>query len=376
MTDTYTLYGTPHSLYTGKSRAYLRKQGVPFVEVAPGQAEFREKIVPAIGRGIIPVLVCPDGTLIQDTADILDHFEDRGAPVTARPPGARQRVLAHVIELYAVASLIRPAMHYRWSYLAEQEAFMLHAFAVGTTPAEAETRMGRMASYLPPLGVTQETIPLIEESFHRLLDILDAHFAEHPYLFGGQPSVGDYGLLGPLFAHLGRDPVPLGIMQRRAPNVFRWVERMNAPDPDMPDFPGRDAAYLPDDAVPDTLLPLLELAGEELFPELTDKLAALVAHGKATEARPGAPVFDRPNRRSIGMVRTAYRGVEIEVGNQPYLFYLWQRVSDAFDALDADGRAAVADVLAPAGLYALIDTDRPVTVRRADNQEVWGEVAL
>ncbi|MCP4755266.1 MAG: hypothetical protein GY866_30755 [Proteobacteria bacterium] len=35
MTDICTLYGTPFSLYTGKARAYLIKQGIPFRESAP-----------------------------------------------------------------------------------------------------------------------------------------------------------------------------------------------------------------------------------------------------------------------------------------------------------------------------------------------------
>ena len=32
---TYTLYGAPVSLYTGKVRSYLRKQGIDFVERMP-----------------------------------------------------------------------------------------------------------------------------------------------------------------------------------------------------------------------------------------------------------------------------------------------------------------------------------------------------
>jgi hypothetical protein len=80
----HILYGVPHSLYTGKSRAYLRKQGFTYVERTPADPRFRAEIVPRIGRGIIPVLVTPDGEVIQDTVDILDHFEDRGVPVSAR----------------------------------------------------------------------------------------------------------------------------------------------------------------------------------------------------------------------------------------------------------------------------------------------------
>ena len=37
----------------------------------------------------------------------------------------------------------------------------------------------------------------------------------------------DFGLIAPMYAHLGRDPYPLALMQSRAIHVFRWVERMN-----------------------------------------------------------------------------------------------------------------------------------------------------
>ena len=264
--DQVILYGAPHSLYTGKTRSYLRKQGISYVERATVDPRFRDEVVPVIGRGIIPVLVLPGGDVVQDTVDIVDHFEREGVPVSAFPPGPRQRVLAHVAELYAVVVLTRHAMHYRWSYASEQDGFLVDAFSGGSGRASAAKVMERMRSYLPMLGVTPATVPAIEESYVTLLDLLESHFADHPYLFGGQPSVGDYGLLGPLFAHLGRDPVPADLMKRRAPRVFRWVERMNAPDPDMPEYGARDAAYLPDDAVPATLEPVFRHMAGELFP--------------------------------------------------------------------------------------------------------------
>jgi hypothetical protein len=36
------LYGAPVGLYTGKIRAYLRKQGIPFVETLPSDRGFQQ----------------------------------------------------------------------------------------------------------------------------------------------------------------------------------------------------------------------------------------------------------------------------------------------------------------------------------------------
>lgn len=368
------LYGVPHSLYTGKTRAYLRKQGIDYVERLPTDPVFRERVLPQLGRSIIPVVTLPDGRLIQDSVEILDHFETLGVRVSARPPGARQRVVAHLLELYAVVGLTRHAMHYRWSYLGEQQHFLRQQFALGAGEEAADKLMQRMHSYLPMLGVTAATIPVIEASFEQLLDTLEAHFAAHPYLLGGRPSIGDYGMLGPLYAHLGRDPVPAGILCRRAPRVLRWLERMNAPDPDMPEFPDRPAEYLPDDRIPGTIKALLRQAAAELMPELLDKLAALSAHVDRTNPADGSPVVPKPHQRSIGSVLTHFRGVAHESGVQPYMLYLWQRVGDAYEALSGRDRQSVRALLSECGLLPVLEAPRPFRVERSRHREVWRRV--
>ncbi|HPU15723.1 MAG TPA: glutathione S-transferase N-terminal domain-containing protein, partial [Polymorphobacter sp.] len=78
MTDLPILYGMSGSLYTGKVRSYLRKQRIDYVERAVGMPEFRESVVPAIGRWIIPVVKLPGGHLVQDGSAIIDHFETLG----------------------------------------------------------------------------------------------------------------------------------------------------------------------------------------------------------------------------------------------------------------------------------------------------------
>ena len=131
MSEPIILYGLPHSLYSGRARSYVRKQGIVYREVAPSDPRFASVIVPQIGRAIIPVIELPDGTVVQDTVDIIDHFEALGQRYPAYPSSAVLRTLAHLFELYAVFGLTRHAMHYRWSYLSEQERFLRDQFGVG-----------------------------------------------------------------------------------------------------------------------------------------------------------------------------------------------------------------------------------------------------
>ena len=78
MTDSQqciTLWGTPHSLYTGKIRSYLIKKGISFRERMPAEPAFQQRVVPVVGAVVVPILELADGTIVQDTSDMIDHLE-------------------------------------------------------------------------------------------------------------------------------------------------------------------------------------------------------------------------------------------------------------------------------------------------------------
>ncbi|MEX2333652.1 MAG: glutathione S-transferase domain-containing protein [Pseudohongiella sp.] len=369
--DPLILYGVPHSLYTGVVRCYLRTQGIAYIERPTSHPDFAQRIMPAIGRSIIPVVELPDGRIIQDSIDIIDHFEHAGVPWSAWPDGPLQRVLAIIVQYYGSQAMLRHAMHYRWSYLDKQEAFLRDAFAAGSGHEMAEKIMARMQSYLPQLGVTEASIPVIEQSFESLLDILEQHFREHPYLFGGRPSVADYGLIGPMFAHLGRDPVPSDLMKRRAPRVFRWVERMTAPRLDAPEFTQYGTDYYTNDTLPETLTPLLAHIAEEIFPELTSKLVFMDDHVNQWQPADGQPVSDKPHQRYIGVIETQFRGVPVTAGVQPYLLYLLRRADAVLQSLDETEQSRVLAGLQRHGLDRALPGQRGYSVGRRNHIEVW-----
>ena len=51
------------SLYTGKARSYLIKQGIEYLEIVPGSRRFLTEILPKIGRMIIPTIETPDSAI-------------------------------------------------------------------------------------------------------------------------------------------------------------------------------------------------------------------------------------------------------------------------------------------------------------------------
>lgn len=379
MTESYTLYGMAASLYTGKVRAYMRRNHVPFIEEKAGGERFMGVIRKAVGRWIIPVVETPEGVLVQDGTDILDYFEARGlSRDSIYPTDPRLKVLAHIFELYGGEGMLRAAMHYRWNFDAINLPFIRRTFEDvlpnGLSPADQESvflhSSGLMRKATLSLGVTPETRTTIEESYADFLGRLDAHLAERPFLFGAYPTIGDYGLFSPLYAHLGRDPKPLHIMQTTAPRVFRWTEQMNMPETVRNEITVKAGDGLGAfETLPDTAKSLLAFIAEDYMPELSAHIGFannwLAEHGAPDTLKPGG------TGRAIGMAPFTWRGHDIQTPVMPYRFYLLQRIQDSYDALNAPDQDAVMGLLAETGLSEIVTLRTQRRVIRENHLEGW-----
>ena len=222
-TGIYTLWGAAHSYYTGKIRSYLIKKGVAFRELYPSNPAFQARILPAVRHLVVPILETPEGEVVQDTTDMIECLEARFPQPLMLPDTPVQRAVAWLLGAFGSEGLLQPGMSYRWSYRAEQEDFLRAEFgriSYAGPDREARDRAGRQLmdyfhGFLPQLGVTPETLATIEAAYGELLDALEIHFQSHPYLLGGRPSIADFGLMAPLYAHLARDPVPSKLMKSR-----------------------------------------------------------------------------------------------------------------------------------------------------------------
>jgi acyl-CoA-binding protein/glutathione S-transferase len=386
MTTDTILYGMPGSLYTAKVRSYLRKQRIPFEERSTAHPTFRDHILPMIGRWIIPVLQTPDGTLVQDGSMIIDHLEslrdhrstkpgEQGP--SALPPDPLLRVLAHLFELFGGEGLLRPAMHYRWNFDADNLEFLRRDFTSSLAPAASATEQAevfafsssRMRGATKAFGVNSETIPLIEQATREFLTRFDQHLATTPYLLGTTPSHGDYGLLGPLHAHLGRDPYPSAMIKKIAPRVWRWIERMNAPDEDAAEYLGKAPQWVE----PEMLAPLLAFIAEDYLPEIQAHVAFINAW---LADRPGLLAgtsgVKKPSIRSIGVTPIQWRGLSVDVMVMPYRLLLLQRIQDATNALNAEQSARLRALFQSTGLETLLDLRCRRRVMHQGFSEVWG----
>lgn len=378
----YRLYGTPGSLYTAKARSYLIKQHIAFENRAAGEPRFRSEIAPKIGRWIIPVLELDDGLLVQDGADIIAHFESNGrARLPAFPATPLHAVISQIFELFGGEGLLRPAMHYRWNFDEVNRDFLSIDFPAALAPTEASDadREGvfdmasrRMRKAMSSFGVSPETIPAVEASYAEFLRLFNAHLAVVPYLLGGRPTIGDYGLIAPLYAHLGRDPYPADIMKRTAYRVWRWVERMNAPGQDAGEYGDYPEVLFPGDGVPDSLKAMLRFIAEDYLPEVRAYVGFTNAWlAERPDIAPGTSGLERTQERRIGEVEFTWRGHRLRVGVMPYRLYLLQKVQDVFDRATPEARSDIQALLDEVGLGDLLTLRTSRRVERRNFLEVW-----
>jgi len=369
---TVTLYGSPVSLYTGKVRSYLIKAGIPFREEPPVTDHYEDVVLEkAGGRRSMPTVELSDGKVIRDSAAIIDYFEaELASPFTPVTP--KQKAVSLLFDVIGAEGLLRPAVHYRWRFPENLPLVLSHFDEIaprnGPPQFTVAGRIEQMQQACIRLGVTEDRIELVESLYLRLLTKLNAHFELYPYLLGGKPSIGDFGLMGPMYAHLCRDIKPLTLMHEHGVHVLRWVERMNRPDPGFSAAHAPEEDFLGNDEIPDTLLEILRHIAIDFVPETRsacdvvnqwiDSQSELVSGTKVERSLGGNANFDVEGQRMSSVV-------------MPFRFYLLKRLQDEIATSPAAVSQAVIQLLASVNMNELLEMTLTRGIGRAHNLEVW-----
>jgi len=222
--------GAPGSPYSRKLRAVLRYRRIPHAWIQIGSREARE--LPRPRSELLPQLVLPGAReALTDSSPLIRRLEAQYAGRSVIPDDPALAFLDALIEDYADEWLTKPMFHYRWAFAPDvsQAAALLPRWrrieepedaAVAAGKSFAERQIGRLAV----VGSNATTAPVIEDSYVRLLERLDARLREGPFVFGARPSACDFGLYGQLSQLAGFDPTPRAIALERAPRVVAWVD--------------------------------------------------------------------------------------------------------------------------------------------------------
>jgi len=336
--DLYKFFGADYSYYSGKVRPYLRYKGIPYVEINPSVFIIHGIIVPRTTVLFVPVVITPDDIALQDSTEIIDFLEKRfDSPQTSIYPSAyaspKQHLVALLIELYCDEHLIITSMHYRWNFPQFNQPFIYGEFgkmAFPFLPRFLQIFLGRFIcsrfrDFVPRLGVTPKSIDAIEQWFEKdFLMHLNKHFEKYPYLLGYKPSMGDFGLMGALFAHIFRDPYSGALLHRIAPNVVHYVERMNRlPESKSGESSDTTVNFLPNDEIPEDVLPILRRMFREFFPVMKSTAEKLEKWMEGRKSGEEIPRILGDHDMTIGDVteKCAVRAYGVWMLQRPLLYY-------------------------------------------------------
>ncbi len=230
----YRIFGAEVSPYSVKVRSYFRYKRIPHEWIVRDTATMGEYQRYA-KLPIIPLVVAPDGTALQDSTPILEALEERFPEPSIHPGDAVAAFVSALIEEFADEWGNKWMFHYRWAREVDRlsaskrivRAMMPDAEGEAFEKAAAGIRE-RMVGRVWFVGSSPQTAAQIEDSYRRAVAQLEAHLASRPYLFGARPAFGDFGLWGQLY-NLWTDPTPGAHLRETAPAVVAWCERMLEP---------------------------------------------------------------------------------------------------------------------------------------------------
>ena len=352
MSKPYIHYAWHLSYFSGKTRAYLRYKDIPFVEKTINFYNFAVQAKKKTGAAVMPIVVTPEGEWVQDTSVIIDRLEQQFPQAPIVPSAPVQKMASYLMELWGDEWWLLIAMYTRWAH---PENFKLFEHDAGTGLAPgfpwfiqkrmAHKAASQMRGHLPALGVVPERYAVIDRWTRDTLDLLDQHFAVQPFLFGSKPSLGDFGLIGPMYAHLGRDPWSKRELIDPRKNVRAWVNRMMHPKPQSGEF-------LANDQIPETLTPIFRAMFRELTPWISETLRVV------NQALP-ALTAGRPLPRGLGDIEFPMGNATHKRAALPYVLWMVQRIQDVFKKMNANEQQAVRDWLRPLGGEAMLNLNIP-----------------
>ncbi|HUA32904.1 MAG TPA: glutathione S-transferase N-terminal domain-containing protein [Candidatus Binataceae bacterium] len=296
------LVGAFGSPYSRKMRAVLRYRRIPFTWIMRGSKDDVE--IPAVPVALIPVIVFPgeggkpDAAMVDSTFQI-KRLEKEFTERSLVPRDPALAFLQELIEDYGDEWLTKPMFHYRWKYAADihKASHILpldRDFNLSPEAIQKSSRYiaDRQIERLRFVGSNDLTTPVIEDSYRRLLALLDAHLvAGHRYLMGARPGVGDFGLFGQLTQLTQFDPTPAAIAITAAPRVVSWVSNLE----DQHSLEVEDSGWMSRAQATDALRGFFVEIGRVYAPFLLANARALRAKAEKVECEiDGRPWVQQP----------------------------------------------------------------------------------
>ena len=315
MSEPLRIVGMPGSPYSRKLRAVLRYRRIPYAWIHTSAPESRG--LPAPRVALLPQLIVEGAggvpEALVDSTPLIRRLEASHPDRAVVPRDPALAFVDALLEDYADEWLTKPMFHYRWAFAPDvaRASAILPRWPNPAQPEEQAVAFGktfaeRQIGRLGVVGSNPTTAPVIEESYVRLLRLLDAHLTRSRFVMGGRPGASDFGVFGQLTQLVGFDPTPAAIALATAPRVVAWVDVVE----DCSGLEPADSDWTSRDAVPDTLGALLGEAGRVYVPFLLANADALSRRAERVECTiDGRPWVQTPfpyQAKCLGWLRDGY----------------------------------------------------------------------
>jgi glutathione S-transferase len=321
MADGYRIIGAEMSPYSVKVRSCFRYKAIPHQWVlrnAASNAEF-EKFAKI---PIIPLVVTPEGAGIQDSTPIIDAIEKVHPEPSIHPDDPVARFISALIEEFGDEWGNKWMFHYRWARDVDQisSAGRLARMRGPDNSEETHTVFtdkvrARMVDRVWFVGSNAGNAPRIEAGFVDMLGLLESHLATRPYLFGGRPAFGDFGLWAQIY-EMWTDPTAGALIGGGKPHVLDWVHRML--------WPKAEGPFESWATLQPTMMPILSRQAGALFMPWSLANEKAIAGGQEEfSVTLGDHVWtQKPQKyhaRSLGVLRARYAAVPDKAALDPVL---------------------------------------------------------
>ncbi len=352
------VYGWEVSPFTAKVISYLTYKQLNPKWIHPSAFQLNFKIKKDVGQIIMPV-VYDDQHILQDSSAIIDFYESQYASRSIIPEAPLQIMASYLLELLGDEWLPLAALHYRWHY-PQNHKFIYGEFgrnALPKFPKPAQVWLGKrfgkkMAGYLPILGINGTMQQPLEANTHTLLHHLNQHLSLQPFLFGSCPSLADFSLYGPIYAHLYRDPFPDKLLSPY-PDVIRWIKHLNGP------INKTHGQWIQQSGLPITLMPLLQTWAQTHVPLIK---ASIEAFENWCIHNPDASKLPR----HFGSTQLSINGVQSKRLNLSYGLWMWQRLQQVYQQFSTRDIGSIDALLNQLGILSLVRTPlaKPIELKQ------------
>jgi len=319
--------------------ALLRYRRIPYKIIWGNAKEILDKMgLVAPKPLLLPVFIFPnEKEAICDSTPIIRQLETQFGDRNVIPEDKALAFINSILEDFGDEWVTKFMFHYRWHFkedINNAGNILPLLNAVDLDDESHETFKNYISelqvSRLWVVGSNDKTAQIIEESYKRLLVLLEDHFKNSRYLLGSRPSSSDFSFYGQMTQLIGFDPTSRALALEVSPRSVAWVDIIE----DLSGLSVKSNDWFSLEDAPNSLHAIFEEIGKGYVP-------AMVENSKALS-------------EGLNSWKVNIKGAEWEQKVFPYQAKCLQWIKDEFNSLEVKDKKRIENFLANTGCEDLI----------------------